>query len=110
MSQGKTPDVTPKKEKKLSIKKLLFFVALGLIIILLVFGAFLYLRVNSSVSKTFEGNALQVITSSEPLKQENGITNVLIFGNSSDDPAHGGALLADSIMVASINAGTGNAK
>lgn len=42
-----------------------------------------------------------------PLSNEDsGLVNVLIAGNSYDDPQHGGAALTDSIMVATINVRT----
>lgn len=35
--------------------------------------------------------------------EESGVANVLIAGNSYDDPGHGGSTLTDSIIVASVN-------
>lgn len=61
-------------------------------------------RIDSSVHKTFKGGTFAALTKHDPLKEDsNHVTSMLIFGNSSDDPHHGGALLADSIMVLSIN-------
>jgi LCP family protein required for cell wall assembly len=97
----KRPTFTP---KNLSRKRIIIISLLGVLGIILITGLIFFFRINASVGKTFQGNAFSALTGSDPLKQdENGVTNMLVFGNSSDDPNHGGAMLADSIMVLSIN-------
>lgn len=66
--------------------------------------AFTLFKVTDSVGNAFQGNAIQALTSHDPLKQDtSGRTSILIFGDSSDDAGHGGALLSDSIMVLTID-------
>lgn len=90
--------------ESMSRKRIIIISLLSVLGIILVTGLIFFFRINASVGKTFQGNAFSALTGNDPLKQdENGVTNMLIFGNSSDDPGHGGKLLADSIMVVSIN-------
>lgn len=90
--------------KNMSRKRIILISILSVLSILLILALIFFFRINASVGKTFQGNALSALTGNDPLKQdENGITNILIFGDSSDDPGHGGATLSDSIMVLSIN-------
>lgn len=88
----------------MSRKRIIIMSLLGLLAIALIAGLFFFARINNSVGKTFQGSAISALTGNDPLKADaQGNTNMLIFGNSSDDPGHGGALLADSIMVISVN-------
>ena len=90
--------------KNMSRKRILFISTLSLLSILLIIALVFFFRINASVGKTFQGSAISALTGNDPLKQDaNGVTNMLIFGDSSDDPGHGGATLSDSIMVLSIN-------
>jgi polyisoprenyl-teichoic acid--peptidoglycan teichoic acid transferase len=103
-------DATP-VAKKSSRKKVILLSLLAVLAVLGAAGTFMVFRVNSGVSKTFQGSVLSALVNKDPLQQDqNGNTNMLIFGNSSDDPNHGGALLADSIMVLSVNHKTKTAK
>ena len=91
-------------KKRFPWKKAFLIGSVVLIALIISVALFVFSRINSNVSKTFEGNAIDALVSTEPLqKDKDGITNMLIFGNSSDDPGHSGALLADSIMIVSIN-------
>jgi LCP family protein required for cell wall assembly len=90
--------------KNLSRKRIVIISILSVLSILLITALIFFFRINASVGKTFQGSAISALTGSDPLKQDaNGVTNMLIFGDSSDDPGHGGATLSDSIMVLSIN-------
>lgn len=78
---------------------------LGLIIILAVgFVGFKALR---SIDKVFHGNIIsdtQALFSSTPLNGEDqGRVNILLAGDSIDDPGHQGSNLTDSIVVLSID-------
>ena len=46
---------------------------------------------------------MDILIGTELAKDENNLTNVLIFGTSEDAEGHGGGLLTDSILVASID-------
>ncbi len=84
-----------------TVKRLILIL---LALILIGAGYFAYkFFVNSG--KVFKGNVLSAIFSEgKPLKtDENGRSNILLFGTSEDDPGHEGASLTDSIMVLSVN-------
>lgn len=102
------PQPTPapklkKPKKKRSVVKTIFKV-LGILVLLaaLAFGA----RFAMDLAK-LTGNknpfALLGAFQRAPLKNENGRVNVLVAGNSADDPGHNGANLTDSIMILSID-------
>lgn len=52
------------------------------------------------------GNAAKLVQPTTLKGEDSGHVNILIAGNSVDDPGHGGASLTDSIMVLSINTKT----
>lgn len=57
-----------------------------------------------------QGSFADVLTKKEPLQVDQyGRSNILIFGTSEDEEGHGGAMLADTIMVLSVNEKTGAA-
>ena len=64
-------------------------------------------KIIGDLDKVFHGNVysdVQALFSNVKLKgQDQGRVNILIAGDSSDDPGHGGADLTDSIMVLSID-------
>lgn len=90
--------------KGLSHRKRIVLVLI-ILLLLITIACFLFaLRLGSGINKAVQGNLATTLLNPQPLQQDdNGITNVLIFGNSSDDPGHSGALLADSIMVLRVN-------
>ena len=61
------------------------------------------MNVLNKTATIFEGQPLDIFTPVELKRDANGYTNVLIFGTSEDEENHSGALLADSIMVLSLN-------
>lgn len=111
-------DDTPassKKRRRLSlrgprsIKRMIKWLVLLLVIAGIVIGGWLGYKALSNVNTVFKGGLLG-LTQKKPLKQDaNGRSNVLIFGTSEDSPDHnangggGGPLLTDSIMVLSVN-------
>ena len=75
------------------------------IVILGVFGWF-GSRILGSIDKEFHGNIFsdaEALFSRSNLKESNGRINILVGGDSADDPGHGGADLTDSIMVISLD-------
>ncbi|MCI9888687.1 LCP family protein [Micrococcales bacterium 31B] len=104
---------TPNPPQRKRRKGLRIFLISLLVVVLVVIGvgAWFTLRVSGSANRMFVGggNVLDVITDKGAQTQlqedANHRTNILIFGNSSDEAGHGGALLADSIMVMSIAPG-----
>src|SRR5258708_2589773 len=99
--------VQPKRTVRWSAKRKVGTVALLILLIGLGFGGFYGARLLSSVNKVFHGNVFTdaaALWSNTPLKGEGqGRVNILLAGDSADDPNHGGAQLTDSIMIVSIN-------
>lgn len=90
---------TPTKKK---VKR--FFIIL--VILLVAILGYLGVRALMASSKIFEGNVFDLFGSGQPLKMdENGRSNIVIFGTSEDSGAHddAGANLTDSIMIASVD-------
>ncbi len=73
-------------------------VLLGLVIGVWVGGNLLY-----NAHKLFSGSLLSVFTSTKLKGEDSGRVNILLAGNSADDPGHSGADLTDSIMIISID-------
>lgn len=86
----------------------------GLLVTVLAVGGYvvygLYNKADAalaSVTKTGSDAKVTDLLTPEPLDGEStGRVNILIAGNSADDPGHGGAQLTDSIMVASYELST----
>ena len=97
-------------KKKWTIKRLVFGSILIIVLAMGGVGGFLVYRGVSTVDKVFHGNIVSDVTapfSSAPLKGENsGRVNILLAGDSVDDPNHGGATLTDSMIVLSLNTKT----
>ena len=86
-----------------------------IILILVIIGVVGYLAVKAFLAggKVFNGNPLDILTTKTRLSEdENGRTNILIFGTSGytmEESAWDGAMLTDSIMVVSIDQDEHNA-
>ncbi len=86
----------------------------GLLVAVLAVGGYvvygLYNKADAalaSVTKTGSNAKVTDLLTPQPLDGEStGRVNILIAGNSADDPGHGGAQLTDSIMVASYELST----
>lgn len=107
------PDETPKgrrhrhkSAKPRSWKRRLKRSGMVLGVLVLLTGAFFGFKFYKDIAK-ITGNknpfALLSVFRPVPLQNQNGRVNILVAGNSADDPGHGGANLTDSIMVLSIN-------
>ena len=80
--------------------------ALAMMAVLLIGGGWLGWKLYRNAAKlTRDNNPFHLLSAlqSAPLKNTDGRTNILLAGNSVDDPGHGGAKLTDSIMVLSID-------
>ncbi len=92
----------PRRSKKLLKRSAIIVVLLALLAG--IYGFRLWQGASGVLSG---GNLLSALASTEPLARDShGRTNVVIFGNSEDDPGHDGAQLADSIMVLSVDQDT----
>jgi LCP family protein required for cell wall assembly len=100
---SKTKRGWSKKRKILTSSLVILLVGFG-------FGAWYGAKILGSLDKAFHGNVfsdVHALFSNVTLKGENqGRVNILIAGDSSDDPGHQGANLTDSIMVLSIDTKT----
>lgn len=74
-------------------------------VVLIGAGIFFVNKLMSLTGRVFgSGNVLDLLGSGVELKtDDNGRTNVMLFGTSEDDAGHAGAELTDSVMVLSIN-------
>lgn len=96
-----------KPRKKVSKGKVVKWIVI--VIILAILGVVGYLVVKAFLAggKVFNGNPLDIITTKTRLAEDdNGRTNILIFGTSGytmDENAWDGAMLTDSIMVVSLD-------
>lgn len=64
---------------------------------------FLFYKDISKLTGNKNPFSLLGVFSPADLKNDNGRVNILVAGNSDDDPGHSGADLTDSIMIVSIN-------
>lgn len=86
-------------------RKIIKRVVLAIVILLLIAGAYLGIRAFISSTSIFKGNIFDIFQN-KPLKMdENGRTNILIYGTSGshEDQRHEGANLTDTLMVLSID-------
>lgn len=100
----------PKKKRRLRISKRR--IATIFILLLLVVGGYFGVKVLIASSNLFSGNIFDLLGRGAALKvDENGRSNILVFGTSEDDPGHkdAGANLTDSIMIVSIDQEAKNA-
>ncbi len=106
----------PKKRRSLkhwlthwNVKKAVKVFLLAVLVLVLVGGGWLGWKVYRNAAKiTHNNNPLNLLSAFKPvpLKNTDGRVNVLLAGNSADDPGHDGASLTDSIMVMSIDTRT----
>ena len=93
-----------KKEKThIPLWTKIVIVALSSIIVLMIGVAIFGYMLLSHTANVFKGNPMDILIGTELAKDENNLTNVLIFGTSEDADGHGGGLLTDSILVASVD-------
>ena len=95
------------KSKWRTKKRMILSVAGTFAAIVLAFGGWYGSQILGSVDKVFHGNVFSdahALISGTTLKgQSSGRVNILLAGNSVDDPGHQGAALTDSIMVVSLD-------
>lgn len=95
------PTDVPRKPRWKKIVKRMLITLLVLLLIACGWVGWKFLR---NELKLFGWNGLTSLFTTTKLKGEDtGHVNILLAGNSADDPGHGGANLTDSIMIVSIN-------
>jgi LCP family protein required for cell wall assembly len=99
---GDKPPKQPSEKPKW--KRVLKKVLIVLAILVALVGLWLGTKFVMNWVKVFGWQGLTDVFNSTRLKGEDeGRVNILLAGNSADDPGHGGADLTDSIMIVSIN-------
>lgn len=71
--------------------------------VLLIIGGYLLVKFLIASAQIFQGNLFGALFSQQLQVDENGRSNILVFGTSEDDPAHPGAELTDSMMILSVD-------
>ncbi len=95
-----------RRRRPLSKKKVALWVAGGFGLLVVVVGVWFGQTIIRDMGKIFnkKGNGIFGLLADTKLKgQDRGRVNILLAGDSADDPGHGGANLTDSIMILSIN-------
>ena len=92
-------------KKRLWIKRSL--IAIGVVVLLL--GAWMVVKFIIASGNVFNGDIFGLIQQRELKMDENGRTNILLFGTSEDDNDHDAPYLTDSMMVVSIDQKAKNA-
>jgi len=77
--------------------------AIVLAVLLVLVSVFLGWKVLKNTGKIFKGGIFGLLHNTKLKGEDAGRVNILLAGNSSDDPGHGGADLTDSIMLVSID-------
>ncbi len=93
-------------KKKWSRKRKTLTTLLTIVVIFLGLTGWFGSKIISSLDKVFHGNIFtdaQALFGQSNLKESNGRVNILVAGDSTDQPNHPGAILTDSIMVLSYN-------
>jgi LCP family protein required for cell wall assembly len=106
-NQSVEPVKRPKQRRKWSFKRKALTSAMLIMLIGFGIGAWYGSAIIGSLDKAFHGNVfsdVHALVSSTTLKGQNqGRVNILLAGDSADDPGHQGSDLTDSIMILSIN-------
>lgn len=98
------PANLPKKKRRLGWKRKFLLIFTLLMIPPLFVAAWDARNVSNASEKMFgSGNLLGILNAGQVKETSDERTNILLIGNSADDPGHGGAKLTDSIMVISLS-------
>ncbi len=97
------------KKPQTKTRRIIKWVVIALLVIIVAVGAWVAYKALRASNNIFKGNIFDIIQN-QPLKEdENGRSNILVFGTSEDDPGHEGGDLTDSIMVISVDQDKKNA-
>jgi polyisoprenyl-teichoic acid--peptidoglycan teichoic acid transferase len=97
-------------EKRLRRRSRIKKTVVSILLLLLLVGSWPAYKFISNQIKVFGVGGLASFFNTTKLKGEDrGYVNILLAGNSSDDPGHAGASLTDSIMLVSLNTKTNTA-
>lgn len=92
-------------EQKARRKKIIKRVCIALLVIILAVAGYVGVKALIAGSKALQGNIFDFVQKAPLKKDENGRSNILVFGTSEDDEGgdHPGGNLTDSIMLVSVN-------
>ncbi|HVV67210.1 MAG TPA: LCP family protein [Candidatus Saccharimonadales bacterium] len=93
----------PGRLKRIFSKRHLKRAALSLLVLLILIGGFVGFKFLYNAHKLFGGSILGVLHTTKLKGEDSGRVNILLAGNSADDPGHNGGDLTDSIMILSID-------
>lgn len=85
--------------QRITLKRIVVILAL----LVLIIGGWVGGKFAYNAHKLFGGNILSVFSSTKLKGEDRGRVNILLAGNSADDPGHDGANLTDSIMLISLD-------
>ena len=94
---------TKKEKTSIPLWTKILIVVLSSIIVLMIAAAIFGYMLLSHTANVFKGNPMDILIRTELARDENNLTNILIFGTSEDAEGHDGGLLTDSILVASVD-------
>jgi polyisoprenyl-teichoic acid--peptidoglycan teichoic acid transferase len=95
---GRKSKPVASRRKKITKRIVLLLVALAIGI-----GAFVAIKALIASSSVLQGNVFDLFQAKPLQMDENGRSNILVFGTSEDDPGHEAAYLTDSILVISVD-------
>lgn len=108
-------DIQSEAEKKrhgrrrISVKKLFKRLIIVLLIAAIGFGGWVGVKTLLASNAVFKGDIFGLVQQRQLKMDDNGRTNILVFGTSEDDPGHPGGNLTDSIMVLTVDQKKNNA-
>lgn len=98
------PVEDPAKVKKRNWKRIAKRTSITLLIVILLGGGWVGWKFVSNSAKVFGwGNLFGLFEHTKLKGEDQGRVNILLAGNSADDPGHNGANLTDSIMIMSLD-------
>lgn len=98
------------KRKKWSVRKRVIVGILGVVGVGLGLVLAYVFMILGKTTEIFEGSPIEVVFGADLKEDEKGRSNILVFGTAEDDEGHSGAMLADSILVVSLDQKTGEGK
>lgn len=98
------PRPLPEQKAPISWKRRIVYALLALLIIFVASVGWLSYKFQANCAKVFSDCTIFSLFDNTPLHGESrGRVNILLVGNSVDDPGHSGAKLTDSLMLISLN-------
>jgi LCP family protein required for cell wall assembly len=84
-------------------RRITLIIASVVAVVLLAVGGWIGYKFVQNTLKATNGNLLGLLSDTKLNGESTGRVNILLAGNSADDPGHGGATLTDSLMIVSLN-------